>query len=296
MLKNILQSKKKTYKFFLLGSNGLLGSEFKKILPQKKTLTLAKSNAKIKSNLKDFQKLKKIFLKYKFKYVINCIAITDVNKCEKFSENCLRINAKLPKLLSELSIEHKFKLIQISTDHLYTGKINKNNKESFSLHTVNNYARSKLISENYVKINKKNLVIRTNFTGFRKKIKSTFVGLIYYSILRKKKIKLYTDMYRSTLDVRTCAKLITKLIIKNAQGIYNCGTSLPLSKSEFAIYFAKQMNKKLNYEKTSLDVNGVKRAKYQGLDVNKIEKKLGIKMINPYKAIKNLTNRLPTLK
>tara|TARA_B110000305_G_C19385242_1_gene611866 strand:- start:161 stop:472 length:312 start_codon:yes stop_codon:yes gene_type:complete len=103
-------------------------------------------------------------------------------------------------------------------------------------------------------------------------------------------------MYRSTLDVRTCAKLITKLIIKNAQGIYNCGTSLPLSKSEFAIYFAKQMNKKLNYEKTSLDVNGVKRAKYQGLDVNKIEKKLGIKMINPYKAIKNLTNRLPTLK
>ena len=111
MLKNTLQSKKNTFKFFLLGSYGLLGSKLKEILPKKQTLTFAKKNADLQFNLIKMKKLEKVFSIYKFDYVINCIGFTDVNKCEKNSHECFKINSQLVNLLSRLSLSHKFKLV-----------------------------------------------------------------------------------------------------------------------------------------------------------------------------------------
>ena len=47
-------------------------------------------------------------------------------------------------------------------------------------------------------------------------------------------------MFVSTLDVFSCADIIKKLINKKACGVYNVGTNKPLSKKDFAIYFAKK--------------------------------------------------------
>ena len=228
--------------------------------------------------------------------MINCIGITDVDKCEKNSKLCIKINADLLKLLNNLSIKYGFKLIQISTDHLYKGQPGKLNRENDKILPLNMYSYSKLLSENYVKKNKKNLIIRTNFTGFRKNVSKTFVGQIYIAGRKKRKINLFTDIYTSTLDVTTCAKLIKKLILKNARGIYNCGTSHSISKSDFALYFAKKNKINLNYQLCLSNNKKVRRPKFLGLNVMKIEKKLNTKMILPFKAIDNLTKNLPRLK
>ncbi len=296
MLKNTLQSKKNTFKFFLLGSNGLLGSKLKEILPKNQTLTFAKKNADLQFNLSKMKKLEKVFSIYKFDYVINCIGFTDVNKCEKNSHECFKINSQLVNLLSRLSLSHKFKLVHISTDHLYKGRPDKLNREVDNVLGINKYAKSKLLAEAYASKNKNNLIIRTNFTGFRKKIERTFVGQLYLSALKQKKIRLYTNIFTSTLDVVTCAGLIKKLIMKNAKGIYNCGTSFSISKSDFALFFAKSIGKELIYDLCLADTKSTNRPKFLGLDVSKIEKKLKIKMISPYKAIKNLTKNLPKIK
>ena len=54
MQKETLLLRKNIFKYLILGSNGLLGSEFKKILPKKYTLTIAKKNSDININLKKF--------------------------------------------------------------------------------------------------------------------------------------------------------------------------------------------------------------------------------------------------
>lgn len=292
MLKNSHHLKKNTFKFLLIGSNGLLGSSMIRFIPKNQVKTLARNNASIKMNLENFKELKKIFEKYKFTYVINCAAITNLMECEKNFSNCIKINSLLPKELSKLSIKHRFKLIQISTDQFFKNKKFKLNTEKSKIFPINKYAKSKILAEKFVKKNKKNLIIRTNFTGFaRKKKNLTFVEWLVQSISKKKKINLFKDLYVSTLDVDTCAKMIIKLVNLNATGIYNCGTNGPITKKNFGLYFSKMINKKIYYNDMSVTLDEVKREKYLGLNTYKIEKKIGKKMISPHKAITNLAKQ-----
>ena len=82
MKKTTLLLRRNIFKYLILGSNGLLGSEFKKILPKKYTLTIAKNNSDINIDLKKFQDLNNVFKKFKFEFVIICAAITELNSCE----------------------------------------------------------------------------------------------------------------------------------------------------------------------------------------------------------------------
>tara|TARA_B100000579_G_scaffold390693_1_gene365355 strand:- start:21435 stop:22328 length:894 start_codon:yes stop_codon:yes gene_type:complete len=289
MSKNLHLSKKNTFKYLLIGSNGLLGSSLKKIIPKEQLKTLSRNKASININLENFSKLKKIFEKYKFTYVINCAAMTNLKKCENNYIKCKKINSSLPRKLSEFSIKYNFQLIQISTDQFFKNKKFRLNNEKDKIFPINKYAKSKILCEKYVKKNKKNLIIRTNFTGFKNDKKNiSFVRWLINSIQKKKTINLFNDIYVSTLDVDTCAKLIIELIITRSSGIYNCATSRAITKKEFGLYLSKKINKSIFYKEVSVVSDPVKRQKYLGLNVNKIEKKLGKKMISPYKAIDNL--------
>lgn len=151
MQKKTPQLTKNIFKYLILGSNGLLGSEFKKILPKKHTLTVAKNNSDINMNLNNFIALNNIFKKFKFKFVINCAAITDLKSCEKHYKKCKKINTFLPNRLASLSEKFNFKLVQISTDQVYFSKIFYLNKETDKVKSINNYAKTKILCENNLK-------------------------------------------------------------------------------------------------------------------------------------------------
>ena len=95
-------------------------------------------------------------------------------------------------------------------------------------------------------------------------------------------------MHTSTLDVDTCSKFIIKLSMINSKGIFNLGSRDVLSKENFGVKVAKYLKKKIIYQSTSCDIQKVKRGKYLGLDVKKIEKKLGCKMPTSNRSIVNL--------
>lgn len=289
MSKNSHRFTNSTFKYLLIGSNGLLGKAIKKKISKKQIKTLARKKASFNLNLENFSKLEKVFKKYKFRYVINCAAITDLKKCQKNFDKCKKINSLLPKYLSKFSSKYNFKLIQISTDQFFVNKKFKLNKENDKIFPVNEYARSKMMCENFVKKNKSNLIIRTNFTGFKHDGKnSTFIEWLTSSIRAKKKVNLFNDLFVSTIDVNTCASLILNLIKIDACGIYNCSANTAISKKQFALYFSKKIKKNLIFNDVSVSIDHVKRQKYLGLDTKKIEKKLGKNMISPYKAINNL--------
>ena len=281
--------RKKTFDFLVIGARGLLGSEIYSLLNKNLTISVARKQSDYNLNLNKYKKLDYLFKKIKFKYVINCAGITNLSLCEKNYTRAKKINTELPKFLSERSKKYKFKLIHISTDHFFKNKNFKLNSEKQKIYSLNNYSSTKKNAEKYVRKNKKNLIIRTNFTGFKKYLQSTFIGWVSYNLIRKKKMNLFNDMYASTLDVNYCAKVIINLIKKGAVGIYNVGSRDAINKLEFAKLYAKKLKKTIKFNAVSTDVLKVSRGKYLGLDVNKTEKKLCIKMINSKKVVLNLS-------
>ncbi len=274
------------YKFLIIGSNGLLGSNIVKILKKKNYAyaTCARSNSNFNIDLKNFNSVKKIFNNNNFEIVINCAAKVDINFCEKYYPKAKKINSDFLKLLAQLSKRKSFKLTQISTDHVYKGQKLKLNSENAKLFAINKYAKTKILAERHLKKLKKYLIIRTNFTG---KGKNSFFDWLYKNIKKGKKINLFYDMYTSTLNVKKCAELIIKLTLINSKGIYNLGTKNMLTKKEYAENLSKIMQKKFVFTTSSVDILKVPRGKNLGLDVRKIEKKLNLKMISANKAIAN---------
>ena len=236
-------------------------------------------------NLKNFKSLNKLFLKNRFRVVINCAAIIDINYCESKFNEALIINCKLVKFLSEMSKKFDFKFVQISTDHVYKGKKLKLNHEQSEIFAINKYAKTKILAEKYLKRLNNFLIIRTNFTG---KKKNTFIDWLVKSIKSKKTINLFHDMYTSTMDVNSCAEIIIDLASLKSKGIYNLGSRNMISKKNFAINVSKKLKKKIKYRNISCDVQKISRGKNLGLSVNKIEKKIGYKMPTSNQSIINL--------
>ncbi len=275
------------YDFLILGSNGLLGSNIVKELKKRKInfFTIARSNSNYNLNLKNFKKLNYFFSNYKFKNVINCAAKIDINYCEKKFNNAKLINYYMVNFLSKMSKKFDFKFVQISTDHVYKGQKLKLNSEKSKIFSINKYAETKILAEKSMKKVRKFLIIRANFTGKRN---NTFLDSLIKKLKKKKSVILFNDMYTSTLDVKSCAKSIVDLTLIRSKGIYNLGTRNMASKKDFAIYLAKILKLKIYYKSISCDALKVARGKNLGLNVKKIEKKLGYLMPTTKQSIKNL--------
>tara|TARA_B100001057_G_scaffold489065_1_gene574614 strand:- start:14002 stop:14883 length:882 start_codon:yes stop_codon:yes gene_type:complete len=292
MLKKIHPQKKIIFEYLLIGSNGLLGSSIKSKLNLKKVMCVARTNSDYNLDLKYFKKFKKIFDKYQFKNVINCAAITNLSQCEREKKKSKKINLELPILLNNLSKKMKFNLIHISTDQVYCKSKSYKFKETDKISFLNYYSKTKFLAEKILMNNKKSLIIRTNFTGFKKNLNKTFVGWLLDNIKRKKKINLFNDFYVSTIDVNFCSSVIIKLIKKKAKGIYNLGSRKSISKEKFAILFAEKLGKKLNYNSISSTKSNIIRPKNLTMDTSKIERKLKILMPYPVAVVNNLIKEL----
>ncbi len=281
----------KNYDYLIIGSNGLLGSNIVKVLKKKKSkyFTVARKSSDFNLDLKKYKKLEKLFKKNTFNIVVNCAAIIDIDYCEENFNEALIINSYLVKFLSQMSKKFKFKLVQISTDHVYKGVKFKRNSEKSKLFAINKYAKTKIISETYIKKLKKYLIIRTNFTGNKT---NTFFNWLLDSAKKKKAINLFNDMYTSTIDVRTCAIILLDLCSLNSKGIFNIGTRDFISKEEFAVRILNKLKKNFNYKSISCDIQKTPRGKNLGLNIKKIEKKIGYKMPTSEKVINNLIRDL----
>tara|TARA_Y100000591_G_scaffold159825_1_gene137495 strand:+ start:4812 stop:5726 length:915 start_codon:yes stop_codon:yes gene_type:complete len=282
------QYKKKIFNFCIFGSDGLLGKHFLSELKKENVFKVARRNSNYNIDLKNFDKIEKLFKIFKFNNVINCAAKINLDYCENSYKEAKKINTSLPKFLTKMSFKYNFKLIQISTDHFYKSKKKILHKETDKIYAINNYSKTKKEAEKFVKKNPNNLIIRTNFTGRGKSSRLTFVEWIYKSLKKSNKINLFNDMYTSTLDVKYCSKIIVDLIKKNANGIYNVASNNALSKKDFAILFAKKMRKKINFSEISSKKLQTKRGKFLGLNVKKTEKKLKIKLKNSTSVINSL--------
>lgn len=277
--------------YVILGSTGLLGKTLLRTAKDKNldVLGLSRNTKKYKIDYFNIDKLLKVLEYLKPKIIINSVGLTDIDFCEKNPKIAEQINTLPLKYLSKFSKKNNIKLIQISTDHFFTGDQNRKHKENSKIKLLNSYAKTKFMAEKYTKHNKNHMIIRTNFTGYRNKKKNqTFIEWLLDNF-KKKSFYLFDDFYCSTIDVKSLSNIIFDLIDLDFKGTINIGSRDTFSKKEFATRIADilKLNKDLILDGSVKSLK-TKRAESLGLDVTKIERILNYKMPNLRKVCENL--------
>lgn len=266
---------------FVFGATGALGSLLTKYLVKKnyKVFTDKKFKKKLK-NKENLKYLNQIIKSYNLDYIINLIALTDVDLCEKKKIKAKNSNFIFVRNLVKAINKYKNNthLIHISTDQIYNGK---GNHIESNVSPINYYGKSKLKGEIAAK-KTISTIFRTNYIGKTKK-KSNLTSWIYFNLKKKNKINAFKNIYFSPLHVSTLISLIEKSMKKKIVGVFNLGSKNKISKAEFAEKFSKiiRSNKnlinKINYEEKNLLA---KRPLDMSMKINKFEKYFGLKL--PY--------------
>jgi len=171
--------------------------------------------------------------------IINCIGIL-VSQSNSELTTAIQINSYLPHFLSELGKKVSYKLIHISTDCVFSGKIGGYTETSFR-DGDDNYARTKALGEI---INDHDLTIRTSIIG--PELKSNGTGLLDWFFKQNGDIYGYTHAYWSGVTTLELAKQTSAFLEQDIVGLYHLCPEDKISKYELLNKCAQIWNKKIN--------------------------------------------------
>lgn len=231
-------------KIILLGSNGQLGSDLVKVLSnsENEIISLTRkdvdaANLEVRKNLANYADSD---------YIINCVAVTNVDGCEDNPSQAFAINSSFAYEVAKFSSEHDITLFHISTDYIFDGAKSLPYLESDVANPLNIYGLSKYAGELAVqRYANKYFILRVS-SLFGVAGASGKGGNFVTTMLRLAKEK---DSWTVINDQITCpthtldiAKAINQLIIQNVSeyGVYNCVSSSSCSWFEFTQEILRQ--------------------------------------------------------
>lgn len=138
--------------FLITGSNGQLGTELSKLLPEALLTDVADLD------ITDEAAVREYVAAHKVDTVINCAAYTAVDKAEDDETLAAKINIDGPRNLAKSGA----KVVHISTDYVFDGSGHKPYRPEDAANPLSVYGRTKLAGENEVlKYAKEAVIIRT---------------------------------------------------------------------------------------------------------------------------------------
>jgi dTDP-4-dehydrorhamnose reductase len=203
--------------------------------------------------------------------VINCAAITNLARCETNPCEAYMVNAQAVARLAGLV---GFRLIQISTDHFWTGDRRHAHAEHHRVRLVNEYARTKYAGERFALTAPDSLVVRTNIVGPRN------MKWLVDGVKNGKPLTLYDDFITSPVDVWSFSEALLD-IPRERRGILNIAGREPVSKYELGTLIANALGYETGGKHGSVNGMKPKRAESLGLDVSRAEKLLGRTLPTP---------------
>jgi dTDP-4-dehydrorhamnose reductase len=187
-------------------------------------------------DIRDHKRIKDYLKLIKPDYVINCSGLL-IEASENSVEDAILMNSLFPNILSRLGEQFNFKLIQISTDCVFSGEDGNYSEESIQDGT-SVYARTKALGEIN---NNRDLTIRTSTIGPELKLDGT--GLLNWFLSQKGDVFGFKKAYWSGVTSLELAKAIDKFINQNITGVYNFTSKNKISKYDLLLLF-KQIWKK----------------------------------------------------
>lgn len=222
--------------------------------------------------------------------VINAAAIANIEECERDPVAALAVNARAVLAMSEFCRQAKIPLVQISTDHFFTGNGAALHSERAPVAFANEYARTKFLAEGFAGRVPRALVVRTNVTGLRGwPGRPTFAEWALDALDRRAPLRLFDDFFCSTIDGASFSRALLDLIGSGANGIVNLASRTVASKRDFVHTLARMRGIDLDWdEPASVASLAVQRAESLGLDVALAERLLGYALPDTDQVCRNL--------
>ncbi len=280
-------------RIMITGCHGLLGQSVLELFlknPDFEILATAKEN-KTFLDFKGFDytmlditsrsDVKNLVVYFRPEVIINTAAYTNVDGCETNRELAWRVNVEGVRNLVNSARRVDAKLIHISTDYIFDGKNGPYTEDAIP-NPINYYGRTKLASENEIKIGGiRFAILRTNVLyGVGKNVKSNFALWLYNKLSNGEKIKVVTDQIGNPTYVEDLAFAILKVVEFDKEGVYNVGGRDFVNRYTFAVKLADifGFDKELITPVKTSDLKQVApRPLKSGLITLKAEVELGLK-------------------
>ena len=238
------------FDYFLLGSNGFIGSNvLSELKNQNKKVLCLKSRME---NLKEIKKLKEI---YKPKYFINCAGLTgtpNTSWCNTHKSETLMTNVINQINILNLCNEYSVHCTLIGSGAMF--KSNKNPKYSYSVGDLNDdnnyYSKCRIMLEEQIKPFKNCMLLRVNYPfSFKQKSLKNNKNLV----LKLLKYENIENISLSVTNLDSMCTIIPTMIENNETGIFNFVNSGQLNMIDFNMMICKKFN--ITNKKPIIDTN-----------------------------------------
>lgn len=279
----------------LLGATGMLGKALYRTAKSRNysVTGVARSGTDFALDIRNKRELRTLIVDQNPDIIINTIAKTNLDYCEKYYEDAYSVNTRPLSFLADLANQYGIYLIQISTDHFYTGDGPKLHGENCPVTLVNEYAKTKFLAECLTRTCEKSLVVRTNIVGFRGNNENpTFIEWCINILINKTPAVLFDDFYTSSIDVRTFSEILFDIVDRKITGLLNVSSRDVTSKKMFIETLAEELNLDASHTTSGSvrGLKGVRRAESLGLDVINAETILGYRMPGLPEVIEKLVS------
>ena len=254
-------------KILLIGANGQLGTDLRKVLDKENLLALTHQDIEIT----DCLQVKAVFAQFQPRIVIDTAAYHKLDECQKNPDKAFQVNAVGTRNVALVCKEMGIKMVFISTDYVFDGEKTKPYLESDTPNPLNVYGVSKLAGELFVRnILKEYFIVRTSglfgVAGSSGK-GGNFIELMLKLAQEKKEIRVVDDLIFSPTYTLDLACKIYELIKTEKFGIYHIINKGECSWYQFAKKIFQISNLHPNLKRTTTEEFGVfsTRPKYSVL-------------------------------
>lgn len=270
-------------KVLVTGANGQLGQELKNLTNSYPEISFEFFN-KSQWDISDENQTHQIITNANADFIINTAAYTQVDLAETNSEICNRINYEAPKMIAAYCKGLKTKIIQISSDYVFSSNNHKAIAETFPKNPKGVYAISKSMSEDVImKYNPQNIIIRTSwlYSSYGHNFVKTMIRLANTG----KPIQVVNDQMGSPTYAADLAQVIIKFLKSSSyktEGIYHYCNEGSCTWYEFALEIFSHLNLNVPLKAISTSEYGAlaPRPAFSQLDCSKIKNELHIDIPN----------------
>lgn len=290
-------------KILITGSKGQLGNELQNIIKiggaeiGQVSKTIIDSEV-IAFDIDELDITNLVEVKKKLTYlrpdvVINCAAATNVDGCESNEDFALKVNSIGPRNLAIACEKVDAKLVQVSTDYVFSGEGDKPLTEYDQTSPYSIYGKTKLLGENYVReFSSKYFIVRTAWLyGY---VGHNFVYTIRKLGKEKAHINVVNDQKGNPTNANDLAYHILKLIETEEYGIYHCTGKGECTWYEFAKMVIELSGEKCEVKPCTSEEykTAAKRPMYSSLDNMMLRNTIGDEMRDWQDALKSFIDKL----
>jgi dTDP-4-dehydrorhamnose reductase len=228
----------------IFGAYGLLGTSLSQKLENMGYQVLRQSRSKeaaIVCDPTNIESVRSTILQFQPTVIVNSIALSNVDFCESNLTKAYLANIKTVEVLASVidEIEKKPHLIQISTDHLYSGQ---GPHSENNVRPLNVYALTKFAGD-LIALQVGATILRTNFFGLSNTPNRTsFTDWLFKSLHSEEEFLVFDDVLFNPIHMNTLAYCINRVIKSKSRGVFNVGSRSGISKATFAKIFAESLN------------------------------------------------------